>query len=176
MINYFLVINAFFLFFIIFLHSASAREAEGRDAGCGDRGVRLGLHPAHRHLGLHAEQQPCRPLRQTQRGRSDHGRQRHQSGGPAARHLSGHHQGLDISKHVFNTYQLLSAFITYFCAYACVSGPEESRSGETKCSELPTCYHCPHKETRPAIPAGFQRSEWHSKCQESNTTEKMTNI
>ncbi len=117
-INYFLVINA--LFFIVFLHSASAREAEGRDAGCGDRGVRLGLHPAHRHLGLHAEQRPCRPLRQTQRGRSDHGCQRHQSGGPAAHHLSGHHQGLDISKHVFNTYQLLSAFITYFvCLCVC---------------------------------------------------------
>lgn len=75
-------------------------EAERGEPRCGDRGVRLGLHSAHRHPGQYAEQRPCSPLWKTQRWGPDHVHQRHQPGGAATSHLSGHHQGAEYIRHL----------------------------------------------------------------------------
>lgn len=81
-------------------------EAEGREPGCGDRRVRLGLHPAHCHPGQHAQQRPSSPIGETQRWRPDHVDQRHQPGWAAARHLPGHHKG------TLNKFPLYSSALT----------------------------------------------------------------
>lgn len=67
------------------------REAERGDSGCGNRGVRLGLHPPHGHHRQPDARRTCGQVWKTEHRRSDHDRQRHQSGGPAALHLPEHH-------------------------------------------------------------------------------------
>lgn len=42
-----------------------------------------------------------------------------------------------------------------------VAGPEEPGEGEAEHRELPPRHHRPHQETRPQVPAGLQRAEWH---------------
>ena len=65
-------------------------EGEGRAAGGGDRGVRLGVHGPHCRVGQHVPRRPRRPLWAAQHRRPDHLRQWHQSCWPASLQLSDH--------------------------------------------------------------------------------------
>lgn len=57
---------------VFFCIPAACGEAERGEPWCGDRGVWLGLHSAHRYPGQHAEQWPCSSLWKTQRWGPDY--------------------------------------------------------------------------------------------------------
>lgn len=69
------------------------REAEGRDSWAGDRGVGLGLHPAHGDYSKHDAQRPGREVRQTEHRGPDYVHQWHQPGGVTSLHLPEYYQG-----------------------------------------------------------------------------------
>lgn len=69
------------------------REAERRDPGCGDSGVRMGVHPPHRHHRQHDACWSGWEVWSTQHWRPDHDHKRDESGGLTTQHLPEHHQG-----------------------------------------------------------------------------------
>lgn len=104
------------LLFCVFNSLAVRGEAERWESGCGDRRVRLGLHPAHRHPGQHAQQWPGGPIGETQCRWPDHVHQRHQSCWAATRHLSGHHKGTSDKSPLYSS-MLTSSSVSVLLAY-----------------------------------------------------------
>ena len=75
--------------YILGLH----REAKRRDAGPGDRGVGLGLHPPNRHHRQHDARRAGGEVGPAEHRGPDHDHQRDESGGASPQHLPEHHQG-----------------------------------------------------------------------------------